>query len=184
MSKPTYQRDAFDILTLDPARAEVLLGDWYFREDKYGDVRSWTEDGRRTPLKRAKGSPPHSSTRRTTRSTAAGSAPPGPTASTPSTVRRATSIEVCVREARLERQRSLARLWRPVLAQLRKTYEPGSTKKTRVSTAQLWADYRRLRHDLRPSPSPRQRATNNVVQRLNAGAISSAARPPPGRRGR
>ena len=48
MSKPTYQRDAFDILTLDPARAEVLLGDWYFREDKYGDVRGWPEDGRRT----------------------------------------------------------------------------------------------------------------------------------------
>lgn len=43
-----------DVTKMDPDQVEVLLGEWYFREDKHGDVRGWTEDGRKTPLKTAK----------------------------------------------------------------------------------------------------------------------------------
>ena len=105
-AKPTYQRDVFDITTLDPARAAVLLGDWYFREDKYGDVRGWTEDGRRTPLKRAKGS--YSALQLAQNDALNGRlvCSAWPHCQHAEHGQESDSIEVCVREARLERQRS------------------------------------------------------------------------------
>ena len=34
---------------------DAAIGEWYFRQDKYGDWRGFHEDGRRTALKSAKG---------------------------------------------------------------------------------------------------------------------------------
>ena len=44
-----------DVTTMRPERVDVLLGEWKFREDRFGDVRGWCEDGRRTGLKRSYG---------------------------------------------------------------------------------------------------------------------------------
>lgn len=50
-NRPSRNSQPLDVATLAPERVERMLGDWYFREDTYGDVRGYTEDGRRTPLK-------------------------------------------------------------------------------------------------------------------------------------
>jgi hypothetical protein len=34
---------------------DAAIGEWFFREDKYGDWRGFHEDGRRTALKTGKG---------------------------------------------------------------------------------------------------------------------------------
>lgn len=52
-NRPSRPAQALDVTTLDPDRVAVMLGEWYFREDKFGDVRGYTEDGRRTALKGA-----------------------------------------------------------------------------------------------------------------------------------
>lgn len=46
----------YDVLQMDPAQVDVLLGDWKFTEDHHGDVRGYSMiDSRRTPLKIGKG---------------------------------------------------------------------------------------------------------------------------------
>ena len=54
-----------------------------------------------------------------------------------------------------------------------------STKKTRVSTAQLWADYCRLGTTKAVAELHGYKGHNNVVQRLNAGGYQLRR---PGRR--
>jgi hypothetical protein len=40
-----------DVLDMAPEAVDAAIGEWYFREDKFGDWRGFHEDGRRTALK-------------------------------------------------------------------------------------------------------------------------------------
>ena len=41
-----------DVLKMRPEAIDAAIGEWYFREDRFGDWRGFHEDGRRTALKR------------------------------------------------------------------------------------------------------------------------------------
>jgi hypothetical protein len=41
-----------DVIDMTKEAIDAAIGEWYFREDKFGDWRGFHEDGRRTALKR------------------------------------------------------------------------------------------------------------------------------------
>ena len=56
MAPQHYTRTVIrDVLDMTKEAIDTAIGEWYFRQDKYGDWRGFHEDGRRTALKSAKG---------------------------------------------------------------------------------------------------------------------------------